>query len=186
MLCQHCVTLWQHVVLLWLESSMLMSGLLLQHVVCCDWKSCILIAFVAIWCCCDWKSCILIGWAAFFSKRWQHFCWILRSDWLTGLGEGGHFLSKFLNSFVILKQICNRSLLSNLFEKEYHSSVNFDADPKSILEIKKFLVDIPFPGEGSRKRATYKNTQDRLDKSCSALVEAWLTNDACQHYVMLQ
>ena len=29
-------------------------------------------------------------------------------------------------------------------EKEYHSSVYFDADPKSRLEIKKFLVDMPF------------------------------------------
>ena len=71
----------------------------------------------------------------------------MHSDWLSGLGEeGAHFLQISSNSFVILKQICNRAILRDLLEKEYHSSVNFDADPKSRLEIKLFLVDMPFLG----------------------------------------
>ena len=44
--------------------------------------------------------------------------------------------------------ISNKAILRDLFEKEYHSSVNFGADPESGLEIKKFLMDMPFRGEG--------------------------------------
>ena len=40
--------------------------------------------------------------------------------------------------------MCNRAILRDLFEKEYHSSVNFHGDPKSGLEIKNFLVDMLF------------------------------------------
>ena len=50
------------------------------------------------------------------------------------------------NSCVILKCICNRAILKDLFEKEYHSSINFGDDPRSRFEIQKFLVDMPFPG----------------------------------------
>ena len=44
--------------------------------------------------------------------------------------------------------MCNRAILRDLFEKENHSSVNFHGDPKSGLEIKNFLVDMPFLGGG--------------------------------------
>ena len=44
---------------------------------------------------------------------------------------------------------------------EYHFSVNVGSDPKSGLEIKKFLLDMPFlEGYG---HSTHKNMQDRLD-----------------------
>ena len=61
----------------------------------------------------------------------------LPSDWLSGFllrkGKGGgHFFFKFPHSFVI----CNRTILRDLFEKEYHSSVSFDPTSKSVLEIK--------------------------------------------------
>ena len=36
--------------------------------------------------------------------------------------------------------MCKRAILRDLFEREYHSSVNFDADSKSVLVIKKFLT----------------------------------------------
>ena len=71
-------------------------------VFCCVWKFCIIIASVACGICYDRKSCILIGRVAFFSKRWQHFCCQVHSDWLSGLGEEGD-----------------------------HSCVNFGADSKS-------------------------------------------------------
>ena len=50
------------------------------------------------------------------------------------------------NSFVIFKYIFNRAISKDLFEKEYHSSIYFGDDPKSRLEIQKFLMDMPFPG----------------------------------------
>ena len=59
--------------------------------------------------------------------------------------------------------MCNRAILRDLFEKENHSSVNFHGDPKSGLEIKNFLVDMPFLGGWP-----YTHTQDRVEKSCSA------------------
>ena len=46
--------------------------------------------------------------------------------------------------------MCNRAILRDLFEKENHSSVNFHGDPKSGLEIKYFLVGMPFLGGGGR------------------------------------
>ena len=51
--------------------------------------------------------------------------------------------------------------------------LNFCGDPRFGLEIKKSLVDIPFP-RGESLNSTHKNTQDRLDKSRYALAEARL------------
>ena len=36
--------------------------------------------------------------------------------------------------------MCKRVILRDLFEKEYHSSVNFDTNSKSVLKIKKFVI----------------------------------------------
>ena len=77
------------------------------------------------------------------------FLLLLQSDWLTGLEKNEASIFQMAsNSFVILKLICNRVILRDLFEKEYHSSVNFHGNPKSRLEIKKFLVDMPIRGGG--------------------------------------
>ena len=55
-----------------------------------------------------------------------------------------HDDKKKSNHRQLVRMSPNRAILR---EKEYHSSVNFDGDPKSRLEIKKFLVDMPFSRE---------------------------------------
>ena len=56
-----------------------------------------------------------------------------------------HDDKKKSNCHRLVQMSPNRAILR---EKEYHSSVNFDGDPKSGLEIKKFLVDMPFLENG--------------------------------------
>ena len=62
----------------------------------------IFLFFVVMWL----ESCILIGWVAFFSK------------------SGGHLQLNFLMVLLIF----NRSMFKTSIWKEYHSSLNFDAD----------------------------------------------------------
>ena len=50
----------------------------------------------------------------------------------------------------------------NLLEIYYHSGINFDADSKSVLEIKKFLISKPFCGEGVSTHSTHKNMKNKL------------------------
>ena len=38
----------------------------------------------------------------------------------------------------------------------YHSSINFDADSKSVLEIKEFPISMPLCGEGVSTDSTHK------------------------------
>ena len=98
---------------------------------------------------------------------------ILHSDWLSGL------LLQKLRPFV-----CNSGILRDLFEKEYHSNVNCDADSKSVLEIKWFVIFMPhieesfsgnqntgFQPQGPQRVSSFytQNTQDRLNKSHSSL-----------------
>ena len=54
--------------------------------------------------------------------------------------DEGLFLKKILRGFVMFL----RAILRDLFQKEYHSCVNFNADP--VLEIKKFLVSMSLRG----------------------------------------
>ena len=53
----------------------------------------------------------------------------------------------------ILKKFVKRYILRDLFEKKYHSSANFDADFKSVLEIKKSEISMPF-WEGGVRHST--------------------------------
>ena len=117
---------------------------------CYVWEPCILNASVACGICCDRKSYILIGSVAFLSKRWQHFCCQVHSDWLSGLGEVGW-------PFLVLYKYVTELLQEIYLKNQYHSSVNFGADPKSGFEIKKFLVDM-----------VYTHMHYILDKLCSA------------------
>ena len=43
-----------------------------------------------------------------------------------------------------------------MFEHEYHSSVNFDADFKSAVEIKEFLISMSLRGSRFYSTHTYK------------------------------
>ena len=59
---------------------------------------------------------------------------ILHSDSISGFflqkrKGGGHFFKSLLVLFFV-------AILRDLFEKYYHSSINFEADSKSVLEIK--------------------------------------------------
>ena len=59
-----------------------------------------------------------------------------------------------------------------MFEKEYHSSLNFGGHPKSGLEIPSgYAIS---GGLGVALFCLHTHTQDRLNKSCSALAEALL------------
>ena len=59
-----------------------------------------------------------------------------------------------------------------MFEREYYSSVNFGGHPKSGLEIPSGYA-ISWGG-GVALFCLHTHTQDRLNKSCSALAEALL------------
>ena len=75
-----------------------------------------------------------------------------------------------------------RAILRDLFQKEYHSSVNFD-DADAVLEIMKFLVPMPFlRGGGFLHMPFYIYTQDRLEKSHSALAETQLNGNMDTHF----
>ena len=95
-------------------------------------------------------------------------------DWLSGLQwfgeEGGLHCSNGLKVLKYYQLICNKAIWRDLFEKKYHSRLNFGGDPNSRLEIKKFPVDMPFLGWGGGvlKRSTHIHTEDRLCKSYSA------------------
>ena len=60
--------------------------------------------------------------------------------------------------------MCRRAILRDLFEKKYHSSVNFDMDSKSVLKIKKFVIFMQFLGGGEVRwcpHSTHIHTHDR-------------------------
>ena len=57
-------------------------------------------------------------------------------------------------------------LTRNLLEICYHSSINFDADSKSVLEIKKFPISKPFCGEGVSTHSTHKQHVHSHTHSC--------------------
>ena len=68
-----------------------------------------------------------------------HVTGLLYSDWLSSLllyKVEAIFFFKFPHSFVI----CKRVILRDLFENDYHSSVNCDADSKCVLHMKGLFV----------------------------------------------
>ena len=92
-------------------------------------------------------SCILIGWVPFFSSRWQDFLLSLHSNWLSGLEKKEVSIVEMAsNSFVISEINLIRVIWRHPFKNKYQSRINFCGESKSGLEIKEFLVDMPFPG----------------------------------------
>ena len=77
---------------------------------------------------------------------------ILYSDWQSSLllQKVEAIFFKISYSFVICKKFVKRTILRDLFEQEYHSSVNFYTDSKSVHIIKKFVIFMSFFWGGSR------------------------------------
>ena len=68
--------------------------------------------------------------------------------------------------FLISSWFCDvlESYLRDLFQKEYHSSVNFNTDP--VLEIKKLLVSMPLRGGGFYIcHSTYARKADEISRT---------------------
>ena len=62
--------------------------------------------------CCDWNPACPLA---------EQPSSIIHSHCLSGLLlQRGHFFLNFLNTFVILTQICNRAILRDVLEKDYH------------------------------------------------------------------
>ena len=64
--------------------------------------------------------------------------------WLESYILIGFLLQKVEAIFLkIIPHIVSKKFVRDLFENEYHSSVNFYADSKSVFEIKRFLISMP-------------------------------------------